>query len=149
MTRNLNSRQMKFADLVANGRTLVGAYRLVYEPGDPKALHVYRNARRLSRHPVVAAKIREFQQQLFPALEDAEAIQNHACGVAYHLSMNASSERVRLRAAEMLFELSEKLQAARGATPGQEGRALTELRRLYRRMTALGDKEKPVAIRAE
>lgn len=150
MARNLNSRQLRFASLVASGRmSMVAAFREVYRPPNPRALYVFRNAFRLSRHPVVAEKIREFRQQLFPALEDAQEIQNHAVAVAYHLSVDATSERVRLGAAELLFELSERLQVARDATPEQEGRALTDIRRLYRRMTVLADKAEPVSNQPE
>jgi len=140
MTRDLNSRQTKFAHLVAGGKTLVGAYRIVYEPGDPKAMHVFRNARRLAAHPEVKARIRQFQE-LFNT-EDAEAIQHHAISVAHRLSISANNERVRLAAAELLFEISVKLEAAHDAAPPQQDRASAELRRLYRRMAALGDREK-------
>jgi hypothetical protein len=142
MTRDLNSRQVKFANLVASGKTLVGAYRLVYEPGDPRAAHVYRNSRRLAAHPQVRAKIRELQELLFT--EDAGEIQRHALAVVHRLSLSASSERVRLGAAELLFALSEKLQAARDAVPQQQGWAMVELGRIYRQLTTLADKQDPV-----
>ena len=140
MTRDLNSRQAKFAHLVAGGRTLVGAYRIVYEPGDPRAMHVFRNARRLAAHPGVRAKIREFQA-LYNT-EDAGEIQRHAIAIAYDLSINGNG-RTRLGAATLLFEVAEKLQTARDAAPPQQDWALAELRRLYRRMTALAEKAEP------
>jgi hypothetical protein len=142
MARELNARQMRFASLVASGRkTLVGAFREVYEPTNPKAAHVYRNARRLSRHPGVSARIQELQQQILPSPEDAEEIQRHAVAVAFHLSTDAKTERVRLLAAELLLAVAEKMEAARGAEQAGQTRALVELRRLYRQLTELGDAE--------
>jgi hypothetical protein len=146
MVRELSARQLRFATLLASGKkSIVGAFRETYEPANPKAPHVFRNSFRLSRHPGVREKIRELQIGMFPSIDDAEAIQQHAVAVVFHLSIGSKSERVRLRAAEMLFELSEKLQAARDAAPQHQGRALTELRRIYDRMTALADREEPAS----
>jgi hypothetical protein len=138
MARDLNPRQLRFAQLVASGkRTLVGAFREVYEPSNPKARHVYRNSRRLARHPVVCAKIRELQ--MTPSLDDAEALQEHAVATLFHLSSPPAGERTRLVAAELLFAISERLQKMHDAAPREEPGVLADLRRLFRRSFKLAD----------
>jgi hypothetical protein len=140
MARELNARQLRFAQLVASGKkTLVGAFREVYEPVNPRARHVYRNSRRLARHPGVSAKIRELQ--LLPSLEDGEALQEHAIATLFHLSSAPSKERTRLAAAELLFAISERLQKVRDVSPREEPGVLADLRRLFRRSIKLADTE--------
>jgi hypothetical protein len=142
MPRELTARQLRFATLLASGKkSIVAAFRETYEPRDPRAKHVYRNSFRLSRHPGVRAKIAELQMQMSPSLDDAAAVQRHAVAVAFHLSVGARSERVRLRAAQLLFDLSEKLQAVRDANPAESARLLAGLRNVYRRVMKLDGAE--------
>jgi hypothetical protein len=130
---------MKFASLVAEGRSYVGAYRTVYEPTNPWAKHVNRNAFRVAHNPAVAAQIQELQRQSLPYPEDAQALQARAIGTLFHLSSPPTRERTRLVAAELLFEISERLQQISGATPSEEPGILADLRRLFRRSMKLGD----------
>jgi hypothetical protein len=97
---------MQFAASVAGGKSLVSAYREVYQPTNGKAPSVYQNAKRSAKHPAIAARIRELQVELLPAPEDMRAVYQHGLAVILQLSITSEDSRVRLRALdEILAEL--------------------------------------------
>jgi hypothetical protein len=81
MPRELTGKQEKFAVAVVMGKSQADAYRVAYEPRDPKAESVYKNARRTRKHPLVAQRIAELQVQLMPGPEDMRALYQHALAV--------------------------------------------------------------------
>jgi hypothetical protein len=136
MSRKLNSRQMQFATNVAAGKSLVSAYREVYQPANAKAPSVYQNAKRSAKHPGIAARIRELQVELLPAPADMKAIYAHGLAVMIQLSITSEDARVRLRAAEWLCaeaEKREKLEAVQPRNQHQLDKIFSELHDLYRK----------------
>jgi hypothetical protein len=136
MSRKLNSRQMQFASNVAAGKSLVSAYREVYQPVNGKAPSVYQNAKRSAKHPGIAARIRELQVELLPAPEDMRAVYQHGLAVILQLSISSEDPRVRMRAAQWLCseaEKREKLEAVKARNQNQLDEIFSELHDLYRK----------------
>jgi len=147
MPRKLNSKQLRFAAKVAEGQTLVGAYREVYQHNGKRET-ASRTAKKKAKHPGIAAAIEEMRIQLLPDPGEARAIQAHLRAVAVKLATEAGDEKVRLQAVEWLYEELKQEIAERerleGAKRRQEGPAvevIAELGALYAK--ALPGREPP------
>jgi hypothetical protein len=140
MSRGLNSRQKQFAAKVAAGKSLIGAYREVYQPENGKVATAYRNAKRKAKHPGIAVRIHELQEELLPAPEDMKAVYGHGLATIIQLSNSCEDGKVRLSAAQWLCAEAEKQEEKRRRLEaGKEEREqpreeiIAELRALYRK----------------
>jgi hypothetical protein len=130
---------MQFAAKVAQGKSLVGAYREVYQPSDGNRATTYRDAKRKAKHPGIAERIQELQIQMAPAPEDMKAVYAHGLAMIIQMATDCEDSKTRLAAAERLLteakeQIAEREKREREKRP-QGGPAerviLAELRALY------------------
>jgi hypothetical protein len=141
MPRDLNARQLKFAQAIAAGKTRIEAYEEAGYSTRGKRETRVRVAKKTAKHPEIRAAVEKMQLQLLPDPGDVREIRAHAMGVIVKLSLEAGDEKVRLAAATWLHEETgkqiaererlEKTQQQRPPRWESDAEIIAELRMLY------------------
>ena len=101
--QKITAKQIRFAETVASGSTLAGAYRLAYEAENMKDSTVHANACRLAVNSKVRARI-EKEQKRIEARRHADEVSDRELVIRKLKTMmdNAEAEAVQLQAAVWL-----------------------------------------------
>jgi hypothetical protein len=146
MPRSLTEKQKQFATQIAMGAGKTAAYRTAYKPADERAPSVYSNAKRLAKHPGVAAEAAQLRLRYMPAEGTMEALYQHALATMVDLT-NSDDSRTRYAAAAWLYQEAKEHRKLVASTPAgnASGRALEALRALYKNIQEPNEGTEPIA----
>jgi hypothetical protein len=129
------------------GAGKTAAYRAAYKPADERAPSVYSNAKRIAKHPGIAAEVAQLRLRYMPAEGTMEALYQHALATMVDLT-NSDDPRTRFAAACWLYQEAKEHKRLTASTPSRDtaDRALEVLRGLYQKLEASDKPGEPFVL---